>query len=82
MTNIAICGANGKMGKNVYACAEERDDCKVIAGIDLFTKQYADFPIVESPDQLPVKPDVIIDFSNLRRLTDFSPTASPPELPL
>ena len=64
MTNIAICGANGKMGKNVYACAEERDDCKVIAGIDLFTKQYADFPIVETPDKLPSKPDVIIDFSN------------------
>ncbi len=64
MTNIAICGANGKMGKTVYACVEERDDCQVIAGIDLYTKQYANFPIVETPDQLPVKPDVIIDFSN------------------
>lgn len=64
MTNIAICGANGKMGRNVYACASERDDCRVIAGIDLYTKQYADFPIVETPDQLPAKPDVIIDFSN------------------
>ena len=64
MTNIAICGANGKMGKNVFACADGRDDCKVIAGVDVFTKQYADFPIVESPDKLPEKPDVIIDFSN------------------
>ena len=35
MTNIAICGANGKMGKNIYACIKERDDCKVVAGIDL-----------------------------------------------
>jgi len=64
MTNIAICGANGKMGKTVYTCASERIDCKVIAGVDVFTKQYADFPIVEAPDKLPVKPDVIIDFSN------------------
>ena len=64
MTNIVICGANGKMGKNIYACADERDDCKVIAGVDVFTKQYADFPIVEAPDKIPVKPDVIIDFSN------------------
>lgn len=64
MTNIVICGANGKMGKNIYACADERDDCKVIAGVDVFTKQYADFPIVEAPDKLPEKPDVIIDFSN------------------
>lgn len=64
MTNIAICGANGKMGKTVYNCTVDRSDCKVVAGIDLFTKQYADFPIVDSPNKLPVKPDVIIDFSN------------------
>ena len=25
MTNIAICGANGKMGKNVYNCIADRD---------------------------------------------------------
>ena len=64
MTNIAICGANGHMGKTVYNCIQERDDCQVVAGIDIFTKQYADFPIVETPAQLPVKPDVIIDYSN------------------
>lgn len=64
MTNIAICGANGKMGKTIYNCIKERDDCTVVGGIDLFTEQYADFPIVDSPDKLPVKPDVIIDFSN------------------
>lgn len=64
MTNIAICGANGKMGKTVYNCIKEREDCTVVAGIDLFTEQYADFPIVELPAMLPVKPDVIIDFSN------------------
>lgn len=64
MINIAICGANGKMGKNVYNCASARGDCRVIAGIDIFTEQYADFPIVDSPSKLPEKPDVIIDFSN------------------
>lgn len=64
MTNIAICGANGKMGKTIYNCVKDRDDCKVVAGIDLYTQQYADFPIVASPAELTVKPDVIIDFSN------------------
>ena len=64
MTNIAICGANGRMGHNIFNCAAEREDCTVVAGIDIYTKQYADFPIVETPAQLPVKPDVIIDFSN------------------
>ena len=64
MTNIAICGANGKMGKNIYNCIKERDDCNTVAGVDIYTEQYADFPIVKTPAELPVKPDVIIDFSN------------------
>ncbi|MBP3380613.1 MAG: 4-hydroxy-tetrahydrodipicolinate reductase [Ruminococcus sp.] len=64
MTNIAICGANGKMGKTIYNCVKDREDCRVIAGIDLYTEQYADFPIVDAPSKLPEKPDVIIDFSN------------------
>ncbi len=64
MTNIAICGANGKMGKTIYNCIKEREDCTVVAGIDLYTEQYADFPIVSVPSELEVKPDVIIDFSN------------------
>lgn len=64
MTNIVICGANGKMGKKIYECIKEREDCEAVAGIDIYTEQYADFPIVETPAQLPVKPDVIIDFSN------------------
>ena len=64
MVNIVICGANGKMGKNVYNCISERDDCKVVGGIDVYTKEYADFPIVDTPSKLPIKPDVIIDYSN------------------
>ncbi|MCM1529897.1 MAG: 4-hydroxy-tetrahydrodipicolinate reductase [Alistipes sp.] len=64
MTNIAICGANGKMGKTIYGCVKDREDCRVVAGIDLYTEQYADFPIVDAPSKLPEKPDVIIDFSN------------------
>lgn len=64
MTEIAICGANGKMGKVIYDVISNRNDCKVISGIDINTLKYADFPIVSKPNELPSKPDVIIDFSN------------------
>lgn len=64
MVDIVICGANGKMGRTVYNCINERNDCKVIAGIDLNTEVYADFPIYKSFDEMTVKPDVIIDFSH------------------
>lgn len=81
MTNIAISGCNGKMGKIIYNLVNEREDCKVIAGIDINTTSYADFPIVSSPDNLPVKPDVIIDFSHpstLDNLIAYSMTSGVP----
>lgn len=71
MTNIAICGANGKMGKTIYRLVTERDDCTIIAGIDTYTEQYADFPIFSTPSEMTVKPDVIIDFSNPSSLTSL-----------
>lgn len=64
MTKIVICGANGKMGHTVANCIQEREDCTVIGGIDAYTAQYGDFPIVELPSALAEVPDVIIDFSN------------------
>lgn len=71
MTNIAICGANGHMGKVIAEVISTRDDCKVVAGIDKITTQYADFPIVENLADMPVKPDVIIDFSHPSTLDDL-----------
>ncbi len=64
MIKIAICGCNGKMGHVIYSCLSDRENCTVVGGIDLNTTQYADFPIVSAPDKLPVKPDVIIDYSH------------------
>lgn len=81
MTKIVICGANGKMGHTIAANIAERADCTVIAGIDLNTASYADFPIVTSPAELPAKPDVIIDFSHpasLDKLLDYGRTTGIP----
>ena len=64
MINIAICGANGHMGKVIADLCSKRDDCKVIAGIDINTEKYSDFEIYKAPSDIPQKPDVIIDFSN------------------
>ncbi len=64
MVSIAICGANGKMGRVINSVITERDDCKTVAGIDKITTSYADFPIYETPQEINEKPDVIIDFSH------------------
>lgn len=71
MTNIAVCGACGKMGKFIYDVISERSDCKIVGGIDKFGEAYADFPVVKTAAELPVKPDVIIDFSHPSALDDL-----------
>ena len=64
MRNILLCGANGKMGKVISNCIKAYPDCKIVAGIDLYTDGATDFPIYSSFDKVTEKADVIIDFSN------------------
>ena len=56
MVKIAITGVNGKMGRVISGLIAQRDDCEVIAGIDINTVQTGSFPIVKSPFELPEKP--------------------------
>ena len=64
MTDIIISGANGQMGRVIADCIAMRDDCKVVAGIDVVTTAYSDFPIYSSISDCTQKADVIIDFSH------------------
>lgn len=64
MTDILLSGCNGKMGRVITACVAERDDCRIVAGIDLNTQQKAGYPVFDSPEHVNVKADVIIDFSH------------------
>lgn len=64
MVSVVISGANGKMGRVINSIISARTDCNVIAGIDLVTEKYSDFPIYSNFAELTEKPDVIIDFSH------------------
>lgn len=71
MVKIAITGANGKMGKVIANLVAARENCTVIAGIDLNDTPNGAFPIVKYPSELTEKPDVIIDFSHPSALDDL-----------
>ena len=71
MIKIAVTGACGKMGRVIVNIVKGREDCKIVAGIDILGEQYDDFPVVKSPFDLPEKPDVIIDFSHPSALNDL-----------
>lgn len=80
MTDIILCGANGKMGKVIRDIVAKRDDCRFAAGIDLNTVSDS-FPIYSSFDEIKEDADVIIDFSNpalLNDLLDFAVKKSMP----
>ncbi|RPF48508.1 dihydrodipicolinate reductase [Hydrogenoanaerobacterium saccharovorans] len=64
MKKIILSGANGKMGHVIASFVKEKDDCEIVAGIDINTTQYDDFPIFAAPAQCNIKADCIIDFSH------------------
>ncbi len=65
MLKIAISGCNGRMGRVVTDIAEKKEGMKVVAGFDLNTVKYADYPVYADPLEFPGGCDVIIDFSNV-----------------
>ena len=71
MTEIAICGACGKMGRVIADVINQRSDCETIAGIDIAGEQYGDFPVYKAPQDMEKKPQVIIDFSHPSSLDDL-----------
>lgn len=81
MTDILLSGCNGKMGRVITASVAQRDDCRIVAGIDLNTQQLAGYPVFDSPEHVNVKADVIIDFSNPAVLTPLIDYAKANKIP-
>lgn len=81
MVEIILSGANGKMGHVIDKCVAERDDCKIVAGIDLNTTPYGDFPIYSKPSEYTGSGDVIIDFSHPSALDDLLAFAKERKIP-
>lgn len=61
---ILLSGCNGKMGKVISSIVEQRNDCCIIAGIDINDESNLGYQVYRSFDNITVIPDVIIDFSN------------------
>lgn len=79
---LVVCGCSGCMGRMVVKAAEKNEDIEVVGGIDLEKCTEFGFPVVDSAENLTVKPDVIIDFSNPRALTSLLSYAKNNKIPL
>lgn len=64
MVKIMLCGCQGKMGHVIEDCVASREDCRIIAGVDINTADQREFPVYEKPELSAEKPDVVIDYSH------------------
>ncbi len=64
MTRIMLSGCNGKMGRVIERIAGEREDVKIVCGVDINDVQNSDYPVVTAPAKFDGDCDVIIDFSH------------------
>lgn len=63
MTGIILNGCNGKMGLAVTNCVNSREDCEIVAGVDINTAEAKKYPVVKNINEVKCG-DVIIDFSH------------------
>ncbi len=71
MTDIIITGACGKMGKVIQSIVANRDDCRIVAGVDKYDDGLREFPVYSTFSQVKENADVVIDFSNPSLLDDL-----------
>ena len=71
MTRILLTGACGHMGNVIQSVVASRDDCEIVAGVDIFNDEKASFPIYESIKDVKETADVVVDFSNPSLLNDL-----------
>ncbi len=64
MTNIILSGCCGKMGRVITANVSGRDDCKIVAGVDINPATDLGYPVYTNFGDIKEDADVIIDFSH------------------
>ena len=66
MTNIAVCGANGKMGQEVIKAVNNAKDLTLVAKIDIKDGEFASIKDAKES----VKIDVLVDFTQPKSIYD------------
>ena len=82
MTEIVIQGIGGRMGHVLCDMIAQREDCCVVAGIDMKDGEQNGIPVYDSLEKLNGKGDVIIDFSSPAAVEKALPYCQTHKLPI
>lgn len=64
MTRVILHGCNGQMGQMIAELCESDPQISIVAGVDTYTEQKNDFPVIASIAACDAAADVVIDFSS------------------
>lgn len=64
MTNVLLCGCQGKMGQVITRLSLNYSDVTIVAGVDKNTSATSSYPVYQDISHVKEHVDVIIDFSN------------------
>ena len=64
MINIVLYGCGGNMGRTIRELVKERDDCQIVAGVDINVCENTGFPVYHEIASVSETADVVIDFSH------------------
>ncbi len=81
-TNIILSGASGKMGGVLARLIAARDNCTVVAGLDIADSTDSGFPVYGNPADCQEAADVLIDFSHPAALSKVIEIAKARRLPV
>ena len=82
MTDIIIQGIGGRMGHVLCEMIAQREDCRVVAGIDMKDGEMNGIPVYDSLDKLDGKGNVVIDFSAPAAVEKALPYCEAHKLPI
>lgn len=71
MTNIILCGCNGKMGHAVQNLVHQREECSIVAGVDITPQEASPFPVYASLEAVQEQAQVVVDFSHPSALSSI-----------
>lgn len=81
MLNVLLHGCNGRMGSAVTNAISERDNIRIICGVDPYGTSAYDYPVYKSFQDVIETVDVIIDFSNPALIADLCKYAAENRIP-
>ena len=82
MYNVMVCGAYGRMGKEVISAIEASSDFKLVCGFDKEENEENEIKIYNDISKIKEEIDVIIDFSNVHATLKILEFAKAKHLPI